>query len=183
MASINDNLFTSFQTLPHMLVLSYSIGLQRVNLELKMVDGRLRSLGMVGDSVRVPAKNPEGERVFFKWLSHYERSTPAEQWQYLQPAGTPFQKVVWQALLKVEWGSRIAYGTLAKRMGRPEAVRAVAGAIAANPIALLIPCHRIVNAGGGIGGYRWGRALKQSLLDREQRQQTWSEIFQQDSST
>ena len=47
-----------------MLVLSYSIGLQRVNLELKMVDGRLRSLGMVGDSVRVPAKNPEGERVF-----------------------------------------------------------------------------------------------------------------------
>lgn len=82
--------------------------------------------------------------------------------------GTAFQQRVWQALRKVPAGSTVSYATMAKRIGAPKAVRAVAQACAANPIAVAIPCHRVVRTDGELSGYRWGIERKRALLDREQ---------------
>ena len=81
---------------------------------------------------------------------------------------TAFQMRVWDALRDIEPGRTMEYGQLARAIGSPTAARAVARAVASNPIALLIPCHRIVPASGGVGGYRWGTERKQHLLKLEQ---------------
>lgn len=81
--------------------------------------------------------------------------------------GTPFQHAVWAALREIPPGRTATYGEVAARIGRPGAARAVARACAANPVALLIPCHRVVPASGGTGGWRWGAARKRALLERE----------------
>ena len=85
----------------------------------------------------------------------------------LDPAGTPFQRRVWQALGAIRAGTTASYGEIARRIGAPRAVRAVAQACAANPIAVAIPCHRVVRRDGAPGGYRWGVARKQALLEGE----------------
>ncbi|MGH6968652.1 MAG: bifunctional DNA-binding transcriptional regulator/O6-methylguanine-DNA methyltransferase Ada [Stellaceae bacterium] len=81
--------------------------------------------------------------------------------------GTAFQQRVWQALRAIPLGATATYTEIAKRIGRPRAVRAVAGACAANPAAIAIPCHRVVRRDGGLGGYRWGIERKRALLARE----------------
>jgi AraC family transcriptional regulator, regulatory protein of adaptative response / methylated-DNA-[protein]-cysteine methyltransferase len=83
-------------------------------------------------------------------------------------AGTNFQMRVWRALLELAARRTLSYGALASAMGEPRAVRAVAGAVAANSIAWLIPCHRVLSASGGISGYRWGVERKQAMLAWEQ---------------
>jgi AraC family transcriptional regulator of adaptative response/methylated-DNA-[protein]-cysteine methyltransferase len=88
----------------------------------------------------------------------------------LDPQGTPFQKRVWQELRRIPRGERISYSELARRIGRPTAVRAVARACAANPVAILIPCHRVVRQNGEMGGYRWGVERKRLLLEKEREQ-------------
>jgi O-6-methylguanine DNA methyltransferase len=82
----------------------------------------------------------------------------------LAPVGTPFQTRVWAQLLQTPFASTVAYGELAGQMDLPGQARAVGSAVAANPIAWLIPCHRIVPASGGVGSYRWGSEAKDSLL-------------------
>jgi AraC family transcriptional regulator of adaptative response/methylated-DNA-[protein]-cysteine methyltransferase len=82
---------------------------------------------------------------------------------------TAFQWQVWQALRSIPYGQTRTYADVAKSIGRPRAVRAVAGACAANPVALAVPCHRVVAAGGRTGGYRWGAARKKALLLTERR--------------
>lgn len=81
--------------------------------------------------------------------------------------GTDFQCAVWTALSQVPAGSTISYSELAKRIGKPRAVRAVAAACAANPLAIAVPCHRVLRSDGGISGYRWGVARKRTLLELE----------------
>lgn len=81
--------------------------------------------------------------------------------------GTSFQLRVWEALLCLPRGARITYEGLATRLGRPEATRAVAGAVAANPVSYLIPCHRVIRKSGVISDYRWGRTRKAMLLGWE----------------
>ena len=78
--------------------------------------------------------------------------------------GTNFQVKVWQALLKIPAGKIVSYEGIARRIKRPKAVRAVANAVAHNPIAFLIPCHRIIRKTGAVGGYRWGSARKKAML-------------------
>lgn len=85
----------------------------------------------------------------------------------LAPRGTPFQQRVWTELRAVPAGTTVSYTDIARRIGRPKAVRAVAQACGANPIAVLIPCHRVVRGDGGLGGYRWGLERKRELLRRE----------------
>lgn len=85
----------------------------------------------------------------------------------LAPAGTPFQRRVWDELLRIPFGETVSYATLAMRIGRPEAARAVGRANGANPIALIIPCHRVIGADGSLTGYGGGLPLKQALLDFE----------------
>jgi AraC family transcriptional regulator of adaptative response/methylated-DNA-[protein]-cysteine methyltransferase len=85
----------------------------------------------------------------------------------LDVQGTAFQQRVWQALREIPAGSTVSYAELASRIGSPRAVRAVAGACAANHLAVVIPCHRVVRTDGGLSGYRWGVERKQALLRRE----------------
>lgn len=85
----------------------------------------------------------------------------------LDVRGTAFQQRVWQALRKIPAGATASYTEIAKRIGRPKAVRAVAGACAANAIAVAIPCHRVVRNDGTVSGYRWGVERKRELLARE----------------
>ena len=81
--------------------------------------------------------------------------------------GTLFQQAVWTALRAIPPGTTASYRQVAERIGRPGAARAVARACASNRLALLVPCHRVVRADGGAGGYRWGIERKQRLLDGE----------------
>ncbi|MFZ4552779.1 MAG: methylated-DNA--[protein]-cysteine S-methyltransferase [Aquabacterium sp.] len=81
--------------------------------------------------------------------------------------GTAFQQQVWAALQQIPAGQVISYSELARRVHRPRAVRAVAGACAANTCAMVIPCHRVVRQDGSLSGYRWGEARKRELLRRE----------------
>ncbi|HDZ56906.1 MAG TPA: bifunctional DNA-binding transcriptional regulator/O6-methylguanine-DNA methyltransferase Ada [Pseudomonas xinjiangensis] len=85
----------------------------------------------------------------------------------LDVQGTAFQQRVWQALRDVPVGTTVSYSDLAQRIGSPKSVRAVAGACAANPLAVAIPCHRVVRIDGGLSGYRWGVERKRALLDLE----------------
>jgi AraC family transcriptional regulator of adaptative response/methylated-DNA-[protein]-cysteine methyltransferase len=86
----------------------------------------------------------------------------------LDVQATAFQHRVWQELRAIPRGQTRSYSEVARRLGRPRAARAVAQACARNRVALLIPCHRVVEAGGGLGGYRWGVDRKRALLEREQ---------------
>jgi AraC family transcriptional regulator, regulatory protein of adaptative response / methylated-DNA-[protein]-cysteine methyltransferase len=81
--------------------------------------------------------------------------------------GTPFQRRVWDALCAIPSGRTVTYAALARRIGEPGSVRAVANACAANAIALAIPCHRVVRSNGTLSGYRWGVERKRALLARE----------------
>jgi AraC family transcriptional regulator of adaptative response/methylated-DNA-[protein]-cysteine methyltransferase len=85
----------------------------------------------------------------------------------LDVRGTVFQRKVWQALRKIPVGKTASYADIARRIGAPKAVRAVAGACAANNIAVAIPCHRVIRHDGNVSGYRWGVERKRALLERE----------------
>jgi len=85
----------------------------------------------------------------------------------LDLAGTPFQQRVWSALRAIPCGETRSYGDLARAFGKPGASRAIGGANAANRIAVLIPCHRVIAADGTLGGYAWGLGIKAELLRRE----------------
>jgi AraC family transcriptional regulator of adaptative response/methylated-DNA-[protein]-cysteine methyltransferase len=82
---------------------------------------------------------------------------------------TAFQWKVWRALQRIPYGETRAYAEVAKSIGKPKAVRAVARACATNPVALVVPCHRVVPSAGGVGGYRWGSDCKERLLTSEKR--------------
>jgi AraC family transcriptional regulator, regulatory protein of adaptative response / methylated-DNA-[protein]-cysteine methyltransferase len=97
--------------------------------------------------------------------AYLERQTGADL--ALDPQGTPFQRQVWEALRQIPAGQTRSYQEVARQIGRPEAVRAVANACGANPIALLIPCHRVVRGDGSLGGYRWGVERKRQILALE----------------
>ena len=81
--------------------------------------------------------------------------------------GTPFQLKVWETLLKIPSGRLSTYGTIATQMGQPTASRAVGTAIGSNPVAFLIPCHRVIQSSGALGGYRWGTTRKTALIGWE----------------
>ncbi|HKN04476.1 MAG TPA: bifunctional DNA-binding transcriptional regulator/O6-methylguanine-DNA methyltransferase Ada [Buttiauxella sp.] len=85
--------------------------------------------------------------------------------------GTAFQQQVWQALRDIPVGQTASYRDIAQRIGKPQAVRAVAGACAANKLAVIIPCHRVVRNDGALSGYRWGGERKRQLLEIEAEQQ------------
>jgi len=85
----------------------------------------------------------------------------------VETAATPWQAQVWSALGEIPYGTTLTYGGLAARLGRPGAARAVGGANGANPLSIVVPCHRVVGAGGSLGGYGWGLERKRWLLEHE----------------
>jgi AraC family transcriptional regulator of adaptative response/methylated-DNA-[protein]-cysteine methyltransferase len=88
----------------------------------------------------------------------------------LDVQATAFQRRVWEELRRIPYGSTRSYGEVAKSLGQPQAVRAVARACATNPVALVTPCHRVIRENGELGGYRWGLERKRQLLARERAQ-------------
>jgi len=101
--------------------------------------------------------------AYFEGDLHAIDSLPAET------EGTPFQKRVWQALRDIPAGQTVSYGDLAKRIGKPAAVRAVGLANGANPIGIVVPCHRVVGTDGSLTGYGGGLERKRWLLNHEKR--------------
>ena len=82
-------------------------------------------------------------------------------------AGTAFQRDVWKALLEIPKGETKTYGEVANDLGKPKAARAVGSAVGENPISLVVPCHRVLPKGGGVGNYGWGKQIKEKLLEAE----------------
>jgi len=85
----------------------------------------------------------------------------------LMPEGTHFQQTVWKQLQKIPYGKTISYRQLAEAVDNPKACRAVGSANGKNPIAIIIPCHRVISADGGLGGYAYGLDIKKHLLELE----------------
>ncbi|MEJ7138119.1 methylated-DNA--[protein]-cysteine S-methyltransferase [Amphibiibacter pelophylacis] len=104
------------------------------------------------------------------WLARVfgpTRAAPPDQPLALWLRGSPFQIKVWEALLRIPPGQLMSYGALAQRIGQPQAQRAVGSALAANRLACLIPCHRVIQGSARIGQYRWGAARKAALIGLE----------------
>ncbi len=113
-----------------------------------------------------------GDAKFERWMAQVIGFVEAPQPTFdlqLDVRGTAFQQRVWQALCEIPPGSTVSYSDIAKRMGAPQAARAVARVCASNVIAVAIPCHRVVRRDGGLSGYRWGVERKQALLAKERK--------------
>ena len=114
----------------------------------------------------VAEDSPRLERVAAAVVRFIE--DPASQLDVaLDIRGSSFQRRVWDTLRTIPAGLTASYAEIAKRLDAPNAVRAVAGACAANPLAVAIPCHRVVRSDGGLSGYRWGVGRKEALLKAE----------------
>ncbi len=118
----------------------------------------------------------EGNKEFSSWLQLVVQALSGAQSESAQAftmnlpldlRGTAFQLRVWDMLKQIPPGSTMTYSELAAKLGQPSAIRAVASACAANKLAVLVPCHRVVRADGNLAGYRWGLPLKRKLLDGE----------------
>ena len=100
-------------------------------------------------------------------LAEYFAGTRREFTLPLNPEGTEFQRRVWDELTRIPYGTTISYSELARRLGDPAAVRAVGRANGANPLWIIIPCHRVIGADGSLTGYAGGLEVKRSLLELE----------------
>ena len=112
-------------------------------------------------------RDDAGLRSWAGELLRHLKGGPASSNPPIDTGGTAFQERVWQELLAIPAGVTRSYSEVARRLGRPTAARAVARACATNPVAVLIPCHRVVREGGALGGYRWGLERKKALLAAE----------------
>jgi len=125
-----------------------------------------QSLSVHSSALRI---SPDDKIVFnvFKQLKEYFNRERKEFDVSLEIIGTEFQKKVWNELAKIPYGETISYGELANRMGDKNLMRAVAAANGANPIPIIIPCHRVIGADGSLTGYGGGLDVKQKLLELE----------------
>ena len=117
-----------------------------------------------GASIEVP---PEEFSECIRQLDEYFSGFRTEFALKLDPEGTAFQKRVWSELARIPFGETISYQELANRLGDPKAVRAVGGANGKNPIAIIVPCHRVIGASGKLVGYGGGMERKKWLLQHE----------------
>lgn len=117
---------------------------------------------------RILRRGLEKPERWFEPVNRFLGGSPVDLSFPLDPGGTAFQRTVWRRLREIPLGQTLTYARLAKALGNPGGVRAVAGACAANPVALVIPCHRVTRSDGGLGGYRWGLPRKRSLLSLEE---------------
>jgi AraC family transcriptional regulator, regulatory protein of adaptative response / methylated-DNA-[protein]-cysteine methyltransferase len=134
----------------------------------KALERQLRRTARLLGAVFVPAPSPHGDRLREQLTAYFEGG-PAAFDTPMEPAGTAFQREVWTALAAVPPATTMSYGEVAEAIGRPRSVRAVGTAIGANPLAIVVPCHRVVGADGRLTGYAGGLWRKQRLLDLERR--------------
>ena len=103
------------------------------------------------------------KRQLMEYFNHQRRQFDVP----MSMCGTEFHKAVWSAMLKIEYGTCVSYKKLAEMAGYPGAVRAAGTACGLNPIAIVVPCHRVIKADGSTGNYAWGSEMKQILIDLE----------------
>jgi methylated-DNA-[protein]-cysteine S-methyltransferase len=127
----------------------------------------LTAVQMDGSSGRGWQRDPSALREATSQLRAYLSGELREFDLPLAPDGTPFQREVWAALREIPYGHTISYAQLAAAVGRPGAARAVGAANGRNPIAVVIPCHRVIGASGALTGYGGGLGRKRLLLDLE----------------
>lgn len=108
-------------------------------------------------------KDQNGAREQLKLIFSGTVGKPIRLWL----RGSPFQLKVWEALIAIPEGAHATYGQIASRIGQPSASRAVGSAIGSNPVAWIIPCHRVIRQLGELGGYRWGEITKQAMIGYE----------------
>jgi len=138
-------------------------------LTFEVGDEGLRSLRFGAEgALRPPVTSAENEHLEAtrRALKEYFAGKPPRL-PRLDLRGSAFQLAVWRALLEIPWGETRTYGDVAARIGRPGSARAVGGANHDNPIVILVPCHRVVAAGGALGGYGGGLEKKRRLLAHE----------------
>ena len=154
--------------------------------ELALVSDRFGALVRVGFLATQSVEDVEesiGARGKVTWTEEPEDEVPRQLAEYfarrrrdfeldVAPEGTPFQLQVWRELTRIPYGETISYGELARRIGEPGGSRAVGGANNQNPIAIVIPCHRVVGADGSMVGFGGGLPIKRALLDLERGQQS-----------
>ncbi|HEX5482664.1 MAG TPA: methylated-DNA--[protein]-cysteine S-methyltransferase [Terriglobia bacterium] len=114
-----------------------------------------------------PGKNPHGFTGAIR--RYFDGDLTALDGLPVKTAGTPFQRAVWSALRKIPCGTTMTYGELARQIGKPAAMRAVGLANGANPVGVIVPCHRVIGADGSLTGYGGGIDRKKWLLEHESR--------------
>lgn len=143
--------------------------------------GRMLLVGMDGvlaelhfpqstEHLQIPAEWQEDKTPFAETLLQLRQYFTGKRREFdlpIAPQGTPFQKRVWQELLKIPYGETASYGMIAQRIGNPKACRAVGMANRKNPIPIIIPCHRIIGKDGSLTGFGGGLPVKKHLLDLE----------------
>ena len=141
--------------------------------------GLLKELAAEFPGAKLTPMKGKRNGQFKGWMkalaAHLDQSRPLPDLP-LDIRGTAFQMKVWNYLLRIPAGEVRSYTEVAKAIGKPAAVRAVASACARNCIAIVVPCHRVIRGDGGMGGYRWGLARKRALLDSERRAATHQPI-------
>jgi methylated-DNA-[protein]-cysteine S-methyltransferase len=137
-----------------------------VNLAVTVEDGAVTHIRLHGRATRPPETSLE--RQVAQELAEYFAGTRSRFTFRVSPQGTDFERRCWDALLAIPYGETRSYGEIARGLGNPQGARAVGSANHKNPIPIIIPCHRVVNTGGGLGGYGGGLELKRRLLALEQ---------------
>ncbi len=152
---------------------SYTVMESPVGELLASADAEGRVTGLHFDCHRTPTPDPRwvrDERVLAPLRRQLEEYFAGERREFeleLAPTGTPFQLSVWRALRAIPYGETASYGEVATAVGQPGAARAVGGANNRNPIAIVVPCHRVIGASGSLTGYGGGLPRKQQLLALE----------------
>ena len=139
-------------------------------LLLTSAGGELTGLYMPVEVHGPPAGMARDDRAFANVRQQLEQYFAGERQAFhlpLAPPGTPFQQLVWRELQGIGYGETITYAELASRIGRPTAIRAAGAANGANPVSIIIPCHRVIGSNGSLTGYGGGLEAKRALIELE----------------
>ena len=135
-------------------------------------DDLIKALGKAWPLAGIRREDKKTRALIAPLFNHGQAGKSQDKPLSLLLKGTNFQLQVWRALLGIKPGRLCSYQQLAQTINKPSAARAVGNAVGANPVALIIPCHRIINASGVIGNYRWGKTRKRAMIVRETGRQT-----------
>lgn len=146
-------------------MISFAVQTEIVRLAVAVEDEIVTRIQLNGKTKRQPSTR--FERLVARELKEYGTGQRTRFTFAFRPGGTEFQRAVWRSLCRIPYGATRTYGDIARIVGNPQAARAVGMANHHNPIAIVIPCHRVVAAGGKLGGYGGGLNLKRRLLSLE----------------
>lgn len=144
----------------------FVVASELVSLAVTVQDGAVTQIRLHGRATRTP--ETPFERHVAQELAEYLTGNRSRFTVQVLPAGTPFERCCWDALQQIPYGETRTYAEIARAVGNPKGFRAVGSANHKNPIPIIIPCHRVVASGGGLGGYGGGLDLKRRLLALEQ---------------